>query len=76
MQILLLALLVYACIGVVVAPYFLLYAVKRIDHVASLTPMRVRIVFLPGAIALWPVLAFRVRQARRTIGPVVSVDPR
>ena len=51
---LLAGLAVYTAVGVVFGVVFVLRGAARIDPVAARTPLRVRVLFLPGAAALWP----------------------
>ena len=50
---------IYAAVGVVFAPAFLLVGVKRIDPVAAQGTWGFRLLILPGVIALWPILLRR-----------------
>ncbi|MCB9845163.1 MAG: hypothetical protein H6811_04155 [Phycisphaeraceae bacterium] len=64
---LLIALLTYAAVGLCFAIPFVVSWVKRVDPVAAGAPLRVRLLFLPGAVALWPVLwPMTVRARSRT----------
>lgn len=46
----------YALVGIVFAVFFVLVGAGRLDSVARGTPLRVRLIWLPGAAALWPLL--------------------
>jgi hypothetical protein len=49
----------YALAGVVFAALFLPRAVARMDHGVAGAPWTLRLMLLPGAAALWPLLAWR-----------------
>ena len=56
---------VYAAAGIVFAIPFVLVGCAQHDPVARSTPLRVRLIWLPGAAALWPLLLVRwIREAR------------
>lgn len=55
-QLILAALSIYFAIGVVFALAFVLRGAVRVDPAARGTPLSVRVLILPGAAALWPVL--------------------
>ncbi|MEZ6317834.1 MAG: hypothetical protein R3B49_03625 [Phycisphaerales bacterium] len=55
----------YAAVGVVFAIAFVLVGVKRVDPVAAHAPVRVRVLFLPGAAALWPMMLAKWRASAR-----------
>ncbi len=46
----------YILIGLVVGFAFVFKGVRVIDPVADAAPHRVRILFLPGAVAVWPIV--------------------
>lgn len=46
----------YLLVGVVFGVVFALAGSVRIDPAAARTPARVRVLFVPGAAALWPVV--------------------
>ncbi|MCA9293969.1 MAG: hypothetical protein KDA20_09155 [Phycisphaerales bacterium] len=54
----------YGAVGVLFAIAFVCTGAKRIDPVARATPLRVRLLFLPGAAALWPLLAMKWARSR------------
>jgi len=54
-----LAALGYLALGVIFAVPFVLVGAGRLDPVAARAPARVRLLFLPGAAALWPILLNR-----------------
>lgn len=60
----------YALVGVVFAPWFSWRGADRIDASASGSTLGFRLIILPGAVLLWPVLMFRLRR-----DPVVIRDP-
>lgn len=47
---------VYLAIGVVVGIAFIVRGVDRVDPAMAASPKRVRVVILPGVVALWPVM--------------------
>jgi hypothetical protein len=53
------ALLIYAASGALVAAGLLLGGMRRVDAKAAAAPLRVRLLFVPGIIALWPLLLRR-----------------
>ena len=54
----------YAAAGVVFALVFAVWGVNRIDHVAREGTPGFRLIILPGAAALWPLLAARWLRTR------------
>lgn len=56
---LLVALGVYLLVGVVFSIAFLVRGVRAIDPVAAESSLPVRLIWAPGAAALWPVLALK-----------------
>lgn len=56
-QIFLLLLTVYLLLGFVFALLFAINGYKKIDKVAASAPLRLRLLWMPAAIALWPLLA-------------------
>lgn len=46
----------YALVGMGVAVWFVGWGAARRDPLARLAPLRVRVLFGPGAMAVWPVL--------------------
>lgn len=58
-DIILLILTTYAALGVLFAVPFVLSGVKQLDPVAAATHVAVRLVWLPGAVAVWPLLLSR-----------------
>lgn len=62
LHILVLALGVYFAIGVVFGIYFLFRGAFQIDPLLKESKFSVRLLLLPGAIGLWPVLLKKIRQ--------------
>ncbi|MEM9065644.1 MAG: hypothetical protein AAGB51_09170 [Planctomycetota bacterium] len=58
-------LVAYIAIGVVFALAFVTKGIAVIDEVARSAPLRVRILLLPGSVALWPILLMRWLKGRR-----------
>ena len=50
---------VYAAVGVVFSAAFAGWGVERVDPVARHSPLGFRLLILPGAAALWPLLLVR-----------------
>ena len=59
---LLLMLGVYFAIGIVFSLTFAARGAARIDPAAHAMPMAVRLLVMPGAVALWPVLLWKCWQ--------------
>ena len=55
-QLFLLFLAVYLSLGLAFALLFALNGYKKIDKLAATAPLRIRILWMPAAIALWPLL--------------------
>ena len=55
----------YLFIGIAFAVPFIIWGVGRIDPAAREATVGFRLIILPGAIALWPLLMFRWIQAAR-----------
>ncbi|MCB9838014.1 MAG: hypothetical protein H6813_01630 [Phycisphaeraceae bacterium] len=53
----------YAVVGAVYAAYFVFAGAARLDPVIRTTPLRTRILFAPGALALWPLMVLKSRKA-------------
>jgi hypothetical protein len=53
----LVALGLYGAIGLLFGTAFVVRGVARVDPVAARAPWHVRLLFLPGSAALWPVMA-------------------
>jgi len=58
-QLLLAGVALYGVIGVVFAAYFVARGAASIDPIIKDTPLRTRVLFAPGAAALWPALLIR-----------------
>lgn len=56
---------VYALVGAAFAAGFVVRGAGMIDPVAARAPARVRLLFAPGAVALWPILTVKWARARR-----------
>lgn len=56
-QIFLLILAVYLSLGIAFAVLFAASGYKKIDKLAATAPLRIRILWMPAAVALWPLLA-------------------
>lgn len=54
---------VYASIGGLVAVWFVMTQVGRVDAAAKTAPWSFRLIILPGAVALWPVVLGWARRA-------------
>lgn len=50
---------VYTLFGVVFGTAFVIFGIHRVDPVATGAPFGFRLLVLPGAAALWPVLLVR-----------------
>jgi hypothetical protein len=61
-----LLILIYATFGLLFGVVFVSVGVGRVDPVARGAPLAFRLLILPGAAALWPVLAARWLRAGRT----------
>ena len=59
----------YLCAGAIFGIAFVWRGVDRIDPATHGTPAMFRLLILPGAIALWPMLARRWRRAVLTRDP-------
>jgi len=53
------ALAVYGLAGVVFAAAFVTAGIQRVDPVAEHAPLSFRLIVIPGAAALWPLLLTR-----------------
>ena len=53
------ALVVYGVAGAVFAIVFVTIGIQRVDSVAEHAPLGFRLIVLPGAAALWPLLLVR-----------------
>lgn len=55
---------VYLLVGLVVGLFFVLGGVRGVDPVAAAAPVRVRMLFLPGSVAVWPIVVWRWRMLK------------
>lgn len=55
-QLILILIGLYTAIGLAVALAFTFVGVKRLDTAAAKAPLRVRLLFIPGSVALWPIV--------------------
>lgn len=58
--------LAYAAIGLILALAFVTVGVGKVDHAAAGAPWSFRLLILPGAAVLWPVIARKWLRARRS----------
>jgi hypothetical protein len=49
----------YAAVGIALAMAMLLGGLRRVDSAAAAAPLRVKLLWVPGMIALWPVMLAR-----------------
>lgn len=56
-QLFLLFLAAYLSLGLIFAVLFALSGYKKIDKLAATAPLRIRVLWMPAAVALWPLLA-------------------
>jgi len=59
----LIALAIYLALGLIVALPIVLVGVDQIDPVARDSPLAFRLLILPGAAALWPLMLARWKRA-------------
>jgi hypothetical protein len=60
-----LAVAVYAAAGLLFGAWFVWAGVRKLDSQAVGTGVGFRLVILPGVVALWPVVIWKWRAARR-----------
>lgn len=48
----------YFAVGVVIGLAFVIIGIRKIDPIADRAPLQVRILFLPGAISIWPIVLY------------------
>jgi hypothetical protein len=65
----------YLALGIPVGIAFIARGVDRIDPGMAASPKRVRLVILPGAIALWPILLAKWIRAPKHPHPAKAVRP-
>lgn len=63
-EMVLLAFAAYATIGLLIACAMLLGGLKRLDAVAAAAPWYVKCLFVPGIVALWPLVLHRAAGRR------------
>lgn len=56
---------IYALIGVGFAVYFVLAGARRLDDAAKGAGVGFRLIIIPAAAALWPLLAFRILNGKK-----------
>lgn len=57
------AVAIYGAVGAAFAVFFVAIGGAAIDPILNKTPFRTRILFAPGAVALWPVLLLKWKNA-------------
>lgn len=62
---LLIALSVYALLGLIASLWLLSRGLVRLDPGLAISPHRVRLILLPGCIGLWPVLLAKATRTNR-----------
>ena len=62
------AVAVYAAAGLLFALVYLIFALRRVDPGAAESPLRVKILIVPGIVALWPFLLLQWLAASRDEG--------
>lgn len=60
---------VYAAIGALVAFGLMAGLFSKIDQIAAAAPWRVKLLWTPGLVALWPVVAYLLVSRRTEVGP-------
>ena len=58
----------YAFGGVLFAIIYLSFALRRVDPGAAESPLRVKILLVPGVVALWPILLLQWLASSRDEG--------
>ncbi len=48
----------YFAVGTVIGLVFVIIGIRKIDPVAAGAPLRVRFIFLPGTISIWPIVLY------------------
>ncbi|MFG0283540.1 MAG: hypothetical protein ACF8R7_03890 [Phycisphaerales bacterium JB039] len=66
MQLILTIAAIYLVIGLIFAAGFVTIGVGRLDSAARAAPALFRVIILPGAAALWPVLMLRLVRGGRS----------
>ena len=67
---------VYALAGAAFGLWFIALGAPRCDPMAARAPLRVRLLFLPGAVAVWPLLLSKTRRFPARRGPADQSEPR
>ena len=57
--------LVYVVIGVLFSVYFFLKGAGQLDELIADSSWKVRLLLIPGAIGLWPVLLVKILRKKR-----------
>ena len=52
--------LLYLVAGLIFAVYFVLAGAKRLDEGVQNTPFHFKLILIPGAILIWPLLTFKL----------------
>jgi hypothetical protein len=65
----------YLALGIFAGIAFIVRGVDRVDPAMAGSPKRVRLVILPGAIALWPILLAMWVRAPKHPHPAKAVRP-
>ncbi len=55
---------IYLALGIFFAVYFVISGVARMDPVAKGSPVTFKALIIPGSIALWPLLAYKLIRRR------------
>lgn len=55
----------YTLIGIPVALWFLVISGPRLDSALKSAPLRIRLIFIPGAVCLWPIVLRRSSTLRQ-----------
>jgi hypothetical protein len=58
------AAVIYLALGIFFAIYFAVSGMARMDPVAKGSPVIFRALLIPGAVALWPLLAYKLIRCR------------
>ncbi len=55
---------IYLALGIFFAVYFVISGVARMDPVAKGSPVAFKALIIPGSVALWPLLAYKLIRRR------------
>ena len=66
-EMILILLALYVFIGIAYGLRFVLSTIRIVDPVAAQASLKVRILFLPGTIALWPIVIIHARARKLQI---------